>query len=318
MGRRLSTEVFLMHRRSFLKASAATALTLTTGTSGWSWAARSTGHHPIGLQLFTVMSALEKDFEGTLQAVAKIGYKEVETIGAFGRDPKYVRSVLDRYGLVSPSQHLVPGNLYQLFSDFVNKKVEGAGIQKQWQDTASVENMRATVEEGIERAKILGQKYVVLQIIWPDQMATRELVEEFCKALNLAGELCAKAGLVFNFHNHDLEMKPVNGYVPYDLILQNTDPKTVKMEMDLFWVAHAGQNPLEYLAKHPGRYVQFHLKDSTPSGDFTTVGKGVLKFPELIAAGRKAGVKHFYVEYDRSDDPLKETKESFEYLRSIM
>ncbi len=304
-----------MQRRNFLKASAATALTLAAGRSAWS---RAGAHHAVGLQLFTVMSELEKDFEGTLKAIAQMGYKEVETIGSFGRDPKYVRSILDRNGLVSPSQHLVPGNLYQLFRDFTTRKVEGAGIQKQWQETASVGHMQATVEEGIERARLLGQKYVVMQIIWPEQMATRELMDQFCKALNFGGELCAKAGLTFNFHNHDTEMKQVNGYVPYDLILANTDPKTVKMEMDVYWMSHAGRDPLEMLARNPGRYVQFHVKDSTAGGDFATVGQGVLNIPRLIKAGLKAGVRHFYVEYDRSPDPMKVTREAFDYLHKVM
>lgn len=307
-----------MHRRSFLKASAATAATLAGGSLGWSPLARAVPVQAIGLQLFTVMSVLEKDFEGTLKTVAKIGYKEVETIGSFGRDPKYVRSVLDSCGLVSPSQHLVPGNLYNVFNDFVNKKLEGPGIQKLWQETARVERMGEIVEEGIARAKILGQKYVVMQIIWPEQMATRALMDKFCKALNLAGDLCAKAGLVFNFHNHSIEFEPINGYVPYDLILANTDPKTVKLEMDLYWVAHAKKDPLKYMAANPGRYTQFHLKDSTPEGDFATVGQGILNFPELLKAGHDAGVKHYYVEYDRSSDPMKATRDSFEYLRKVM
>src|ERR1700733_3042433 len=79
--------------------------------------------HALGLQLFTVMTLLEKDFEGTLKAVADIGYKEVETIASFGRDPKEVRGLLDKYGLVSPSQHLVPGPLYEVFSRFTRREL---------------------------------------------------------------------------------------------------------------------------------------------------------------------------------------------------
>jgi len=308
-----------LRRRDFLRISASAAGVAALGGSGlWPALARSARQHPIGLQLFTVMALLEEDFEGTLKTVAGIGYKEVETIGAFGRDPHKVRELLDKYGLVSPSQHLVPGKLYDVFNQFVARRISGPDIQKLWQETMAVERMEPIIEEGIERARIMGQKYVCLQIIWPEQMATRELLDRFCKALNLAGELCAKAGLVFNFHNHSDELKPVNGYVPYDLILQNTDPRTVKLEMDMYWISHAGQDPLKYLAANPGRYKQCHLKDSTPAGDFATVGKGTLNFPVLLEAARKAGIEHYYVEFDRSTDPMQVTRDSYNYLKTLM
>src|ERR1700753_25015 len=99
-----------MMRRDFLKATAAAAGVAAVGSSAlWSRLARAAAHRPIGLQLFTVMGQLGRDFEGTLKTVAQIGYREVETIGSFGRDPKAVRGLLDKYGLVTPSQHLVPG-----------------------------------------------------------------------------------------------------------------------------------------------------------------------------------------------------------------
>jgi len=314
-----------MLRRDFLKGTAAAAGVAAVGTSALvgicalgSRLAQAAAHRPIGLQLFTVMANLEQDFEGTLKTVAQIGYQEVETIGAFGRDPKMVRELLDKYGLATPSQHLVPGKLYDLFNQFVQHKVSGPEIQKLWQETMAIERIKPVIEEGIERAKILGQRYLCLQIIWPEQMATRELMDKFCKGLNLAGELCAKAGVVFNFHNHSDEFRPINGYVPYDLIVKNTDPKTVKLEMDMYWIAHAGQDPLKYLADNPGRYKQCHLKDSTPSGDFETVGKGTLNFPVLLAAAQKAGIEHYYVEFDRSTDPMQVTRDSYAYLKTVM
>jgi sugar phosphate isomerase/epimerase len=308
-----------MKRRDFLRASVAAAGGAALDTAAvWPALAQAAAHRPIGLQLFTVMANLEQDFEGTLKTVARIGYREVETIGAFGRDPQLVRDLLDKYGLVTPSQHLVPGRLYDLFNQFVQHQVSGPEIQKLWQETMAIGRIKPVIEEGIERARVLGQKYLCLQIIWPEQMATRELMDEFCKGLNTAGDLCAKAGLVFNFHNHSDEFEPVNGYVPYDLIVKNTDPQTVKLEMDMYWISHAGQDPLKYLADNPGRYKQCHLKDSTPAGDFATVGKGTLNFPRLLAAARKAGIEHYYVEFDRSKDPMQVTRDSYDYLKTVM
>src|ERR1700722_7334524 len=188
-----------MKRRHFIAACSALS---AAASSARMLSAIAAPAHALGLQLFTVMTLLEKDFEGTLKAIADIGYKEVETIGSFGRQPRQVRSLLDKYGLVSPSQHLVPGSLYDGFARFTRHELTVEEVKRQWLREMSVERVTPIIEEGIARARVLGQKYLVWQIIWPEQMATRELMEQFCRAMNSAGEICAKSGLGFNFHNN--------------------------------------------------------------------------------------------------------------------
>lgn len=302
-----------MIRRDFLKmAGMAAAL----GASGLAEAGKGGARLPLGLQLFTVLTALEKDFAGTLAAVAKLGYKEVETIGAFGRDPKEVRRMFDAVGLKSPSQHLVPGNLYDIFRDYSSRTMKVEDLAKIWMEQMSVAKVRPIIEEGAARAHVLGQQYLVWQILWPEQMANKQLLDAFCGAMNEAGKICAREGLTFNFHNHSAEFKPVEGgLVPYDYILANTDPKLVKLEMDSYWFADAGRDAIEYLRRNPGRYVQCHLKDRAKNGDFETVGQGTVDFAAFIAAARKSGVKHWYVEYDRSADPMRASREAAEYLK---
>jgi sugar phosphate isomerase/epimerase len=301
-----------MRRRELLRAAATIGLAGALGGRAVLAAPAS-----LGLQLYTVLVPLEQDFEGTLQAVANIGYKEVETIGSFGRDPKHVRELLDRYGLKSPSQHLVPGNLYEVFNAFAAKRMSRDEIHKRWLSGMSVDRVVPIIEEGIARAKILGQQYLVWQIIWPEQMETREAMDKFCRAMNAAGDACAKAGLGFNFHNHSVEFKPVAGYVPYDIIVENTDPKTVKLEMDVYWAVAAQADPIAYFTRHPDRYRQCHLKDGDRQGNLAPAGKGVVDFPAILKAARQAGIEHYYFEYDRSDEPMAVTRQSFEYLRKF-
>lgn len=306
-----------MDRRLFLKSVAASGMAAATASGLWpapGWAAT---RHPIGLQLFTVMALLEQDFDGLLKTVAAIGYQEVETIGSFGRDPHYVRSMLDKHGLSSPSQHLMPGTLYKNFLGFTRKEVTAAQVGDVWATDMALARLRPNVEEAIRWAKVMGQKYVVLQMIWPDQMKSRALVDEFCRALDMAGELCAQAGLTFNFHNHADELKEQNGYVPYDVILQTTNPRTVKLEMDIYWTVLGKRDPVRLLEQNPGRYRQCHVKDSTPAGDFATVGTGIIDFKTIIPAARKAGVEHYYVEYDRADDPMAVTRDAYRYLATL-
>jgi sugar phosphate isomerase/epimerase len=305
-----------MQRREFLMAASTFGLAGAL-SGGPSFADAAPNRRPLGLQLFTVMVPLERDFEGTLQAVAQIGFKEVETIGSFGRDPAHVRELLDRHGLRSPSQHLVPGDLYDVFNAFTQRRMSHDEIHKRWLQVMSIDRVTPIIEEGISRAKVLGQKYLVWQIIWPEQMATREVMEQFCRAMNTAGEVCAKSGLVFNFHNHSEEFKPVNGYVPYDLIVENTDPETVQLEMDIYWALAAQADPIAYFARHPGRYRQCHLKDGTANGDLRPAGAGMVNFPAVLQAARKAGIEHYYVEYDRADDPMAATRQSYDYLKKF-
>ena len=302
-----------MDRRTFLNVAASAALVAST-RSRVAWAA---DRRPLGLQLFTVMALLEQDFDGLLKTIANIGYKEVETIGAFGRDPAYVRAALDRHGLVSPSQHLMPDSLYRTFLQFTRKEVPASAIEAAWTRDMALGRMKTNVSEAIARAKVLGQKYVVLQIIWPEQMKSRERLDEFCRVLDMAGGMCADAGLGFNFHNHSAEFTPLDGYVPYDVILESTNHRTVKMELDIYWAVHAGQDPVALFERNIDRFVQCHVKDSTASGDFATVGKGVIDIPRVVSAAEKAGVRHFYVEYDRADDPLAVVKDAYSYLNSL-
>jgi sugar phosphate isomerase/epimerase len=305
-----------MRRREFLMTGAMVGAAGALG-SRVILAGAATTRRPLGLQLFTVMVSLEQDFAGTLEAVAKIGYREVETIGSFGRDPAQVREMLDRYGLSSPSQHLVPGDLYDVFNAFTQRRMSRDEIHKRWLQVMSIDRVTPIIEEGISRAKVLGQKYLVWQIIWPEQMATRDLMEQFCRAMNTAGEICAKSGLVFNFHNHSEEFKPVNGYVPYDLIVENTDPSTVKLEMDVYWTVAAKADPAAYFARYPGRYRQCHLKDGKANGELTAAGAGIVDFPAVLRAARQAGIEHYYVEYDRADDPMAATRQSYDYLKTF-
>jgi sugar phosphate isomerase/epimerase len=305
-----------MHRREFLMTGAMVGAAGALGSRAI-LAGAATTRRPLGLQLFTVMVSLERDFAGTLEAVAKIGYQEVETIGSFGRDPAQVREMFDRYGLRSPSQHLVPGDLYDVFNAFTQRQMSRDEIHKRWLQVMSIDRVTPIIEEGIARAKVLGQKYLVWQIIWPEQMATRDLMEQFCRAMNTAGEICAKSGLVFNFHNHSEEFKPVNGYVPYDLIVENTDPTTVKLEMDVYWTVAAKADPAAYFARYPGRYRQCHLKDGKANGELTAAGAGIVNFPAVLRAARQAGIEHYYVEYDRADDPMAATRQSYDYLKTL-
>ncbi len=239
----------------------------------------------IGLQLYTVRKMMQRDVVATLSAVSAIGYREVEFAGLFGRTPVAMRKILDSNHLVAPSSHV------------------------------SLQEIRDDWARTLDGAVALGQKFIVCP--WIDQQErTPDGMERVARDFNTAGEAALKAGLQFAYHNHEFDFRLVNGAMPYATILAKTDPKLVKLELDLFWVVQGGQDPLAYLEKYPGRFPLVHVKDRTADGKMADVGQGVIDFRKIFAKAGK-GIEHYFVEHDEPASPLDDARISYEYLRNL-
>ncbi len=292
-----------MKRRTFIETSVAAALFAAHP----SWAVETTHRiKRVGLQLYTVRSEMPKDFSGTIAKVARTGYKEVEFAGYFDHTPKEVRAIVDKNGLTAPSAHFT----YEV-------------IEKQLPET-------------LEVAHVIGHKYIVCP--WIDEkQRTADGWKQVVELFNKAGEASQKAGIQFCFHNHSYEFAPVEGLggkLAYDYLLEETDPKLVKMEMDLGWISVAKQDPLKYFKKYPGRFPLVHVKDyvndpnSTSSyagatgsvqfkGRLADVGKGIVDWKRIFAHSDEAGIKHYFVENDNAKNPFEDIKISYDYLEAI-
>jgi sugar phosphate isomerase/epimerase len=272
-----------MDRRTFLgTVTAATVL-----GSRLSWAADDRKIDKIGLQLYTVRDAMKSDVAGTLAKVAQIGYREVEFAGLFGHSPKEARAMLDKDGLTAPSSH-VP-----------------------------YETLGADWEKTLEDAKTLGQSYIVLPSVDDQLLKQADSLNKLVETMNRAGEASKKAGIQFAYHNHAKEFVDVNGKLAYDILLQQTDPNLVKMEMDLYWITKAGHDPLVYFEKYPGRFPLVHVKDMAKDGGFADVGSGTMDFKKIFAQSDKAGIKHYFVENDQPKSPFEDIRISFDYLEKL-
>ena len=287
-----------MDRRTFLGTM--TAATLLTRRL--SFAADDHKIYKIGLQLYTVRDLMKQDFDGTLAKVAAIGYKEVEFAGYFDHSPKDVRAAVDRRGLTAPSAHIDYKSLGEKFP------------------------------EVIEAAKVVGHEYLVNPWIEEEIRKQPDGWKHAAETFNRAGEACKKAGIQFAYHNHWFEFLPVNGKLPYDLLLTECDPNLVKMELDLCWITVGGQDPLKYFDRYPGRFPLVHVKDVkrvppvTAGGaqdfgssmkDMTEVGSGIIDWKKIFAQSDKAGIKHYFVEHDNPKKPLESIKKSYDYLASL-
>jgi sugar phosphate isomerase/epimerase len=292
-----------MNRRTFLGTSIASALVASHPT----WAADSTHKiDRIGLQLYTVRELMKQDFEGTIAKVAQIGYREIEFAGYFGKSPQEARATLDRNALSSPSEHVA----YDV-------------VEKKWPET-------------LDAAHVVGQKYIVCPWIEESQRKQPDGWKRAADLFNRAGEASQKAGIQFAYHNHAFEFVPsdaLGGKLPYDFLLAETNPKLVKMEMDLCWITVAGRDPVAYFDRYPSRFPLVHVKDwakNGPVGDthaaevghpvkeghMANVGSGSIDWKRIFAQSSKGGIKHYFVENDEATS-LDDPRSSYEYLAKL-
>jgi len=284
----IGTSAFAACASSGMSSSAA-----ANASAGAAGAADNT--NLIGLQLYTVRDQLQNDFDGTLAKIAQIGYKNMEFAGYYNHTPEQVRALLDKLGLVSTSSHI-------------------AG-QLMTQDAAAQ----------IKAAKTIGQNYITI----PSYNFGKEGVEGWKKAaaqFNAWGKMCNDAGLKLAYHNHNFEFAALEGGpTGYDVLQHETDPALVAFELDLYWAAFAGQDPLALFAKYPGRFAMWHVKDlilTNGTKGMSPVGGGTLNFKSYFADRKQAGMKHFFVEHDSAAQypggSLASIQASYTYLKQIL
>lgn len=287
-------------RRSFLKAttvlSAGMLLTRSSGCNG--------KNSLIGLQLYTVRDAMAKDPAGTLAKVAQIGYNSVELAtytGSekfYGMSPSEFAVVLKQNGLVAPSAH------YRLGEEQPKGEVQQGTMLHDW-------------DKAVDDAAALGLKYMVCAYLADVERGNLDHYKKVAEQLNTAGERCKKAGIQLCYHNHDFEFIKQDDQYPYDILL-STDKDLVKMEIDLYWVTKAGQDPIKLFNEHPGRFPLWHVKDldNTPKKDFTEVGNGIIDFKKIFEQKSKAGMKYFFVEQDKTPgSPFDSITKSIAYIK---
>ena len=261
----------------------------------------------VGMQLYTVRTDLEKDFDGTLAKIAAIGYKEVEFAGYFTHTPQQVRDALKAHGLTSPAAHI----------DY---------------PTVSSPDLWAKT---LDNAHVIGHKYLVNP--WIDEKVRNE--PDFWKraadVYNTAAAAAQKHGIQFCYHNHNFEFYPrqdAAGKTPMDILLESCDPKLVKIELDLCWIAAAGKDPLDYFQRYPKRFPLVHVKglskvppasaDPTPIPQVlptvTDVGTNdVIDWKRIFAKSKDAGIEHYFVEHDVPKDAFASLKASYDYLSKL-
>lgn len=298
-------------RRQFLLRTAGLGAAIATAGLSRRLSANPLGK-PIGIQLWTVNDTLPHDPAGTLNKLAKIGFKEVEAAGFAGLAPKEFRRLLDDAGLRCPSAHL---------------QFDMDNLGKAFDDAHALGTTYAAASSLIEPVgKAMGKK-----IEWKSAMSQEE-AKHTVEIANRIGEAAKRAGLQFALHNHDREFVDLGkGEVGYDIVWRETDPALVQFEIDCGWMVFAGRNPIDYFKKYPGRIPLIHVKDFQPKKDKdakpmaeemlgSELGHGVVDYKPIFAAAKAAGLKHYFAEQEGPFSrmgQLEAAQVAYDYLHSI-
>jgi sugar phosphate isomerase/epimerase len=264
-------------RRDFLKTGLVAASFATMFSSDL-FAKPKTPVRHIGLQLWSVKDDMAADPKGTLAKLAKMGYKEVEGFGykdgkLFGLTVSEFAAELTKNGLKMPSFHQMVTS-----ADYTN------GV------------LSDSFKKAMADLKLMGvESSFVPYMIDADRLKAKEMANIF----NVAAKYCQTLGMKFGYHNHDFEFKEYNGEMLYKTLLENTDKNLVHFEMDLYWVVVAGQQPVEWFKKHPGRFPYVHVKDHDPLKKVSVeVGEGDINFQTIFNQAKLGGIKHFVIELE--------------------
>ena len=226
---------------------------------------------------YQLYSSRDWETEETFEMLSRLGIREVEGFGPYLENPDQTRAILDANGMTMPTAH---------FSlDFVEQETDRA----------------------IETAKTLGVETIVIPFLNPADRPT-DLAgwQAFGARLAKVGKIVKDAGLGFAWHNHEFELVPVDGAMPLDVIAAASDD--IQIELDLAWVAVAGEDPVAWLNKLSGRVVAVHVKDVAPQGENTDedgwadVGHGTMDWPSIKQAMDAAKVDRYIIEHDKPSD----------------
>jgi sugar phosphate isomerase/epimerase len=302
----------VLTRRGVLRAGAAVgaaglagAAVASTGTpaaaAGHGGGGRRVPRDRISVQLYTLRDQLAIDLEGTLAALAGIGYTRVEHAGFVGLDAAGFKAALDAAGLRASSGHV--------------------GIPQPFD--------AAAWQRALADAQVLGSRYIVHPFFGVDDngpIRYSSVYRAFARDLNKAGALAKRAGLQFGYHNHHFEFFRLDGgrQTGFDVLTEETDPDLVHFEMDLFWVTRGARDPVDLIRANRGRIRQFHVKDMNAAGTFEDAGQGLIDFARIFGYAREAGIAEYIVERDDAGtsprapaDAIDTARVGYDYLANL-
>jgi sugar phosphate isomerase/epimerase len=252
---------------------------------------------PLGVQLYTVRKQAEVDLPRVLVQIRKVGYEEVELYwNVYTHPAAELRQMIADAGLRAPSGHFD-------YNGMASK---------------------------LDYASELGVKYVICPMLPNNMRSTADDFKRAASQFNQWGEEVESRGMHFGFHNHNYEFHPIAATAGFNILMNDTDPKLVRLEMDCYWITQAGRDPIQMLKQYRDRVRMLHLKDRKPgfpasqelnssAEHFTEVGNGTINWKAILAVAEAQSIEHYFVEQDSSDkSPIESIRASYNYLQKLM
>ena len=235
----------------------------------------------MNIQMWSVKDYAEKDYFGTLEKLAKMGYSGIEFAGYYGISKEDMKKKLTELDLMAISAHV------------------------------GVDALKNNLDGEIEYLNYVGAKYIICPAA---EVKTVEGAKEIAPFFNEVGKKAKEAGLIFGYHNHDFELKLDNGQYPLDVLFENTDSEFVIMQPDLYWVAYAGLDPIKYLEKNKARCPIIHLKQikDMDSKENVNAGSGIINFKKVMEM--TAGADYVYEQEHYNGTSMEEAERSINYF----
>jgi sugar phosphate isomerase/epimerase len=289
-----------MNRRKFIGAIG--ILGAATALPTFSWAAGTKPKYKMGLQLYSVNKDMTNDPIGTLKAVTAMGYQDFETFGFDGEKGTFYGHKFSEFKNILRDLQVTASSGHFGFSSYLEK---------------SDDELKRFVDQCIEGARVLNMKYITWPFLAPEQR-TIDKFKLLSAKLNLIGEQVKAAGLGFAYHNHGFEFIDQDGKNGFDIILKETDPALVKLQMDMYWVMHSSKkSPKALIKDQPGRYVMWHIKDMDKvTRDYTELGNGSINYAEILPDPAESGLEFYYLEQggNFTHSPMRSAADSAKYF----
>lgn len=292
-----------MKRREFVQKSALASAGVLAASPLMS-AIEAEKIKEFGVQIYTVRDLISKDYEGTLKSLKKVGFDYCEAFD-FGDGKLLGKSIKDAKAAFAKAK--LPIRSIHASTGATTPKVSGT-MNNDWQ-------------RAVDDAAELGAKYLVCPYL---QSVERENIDQYKKLAELlskCGEISRKSNIQFLYHNHEFEFQELDGQIPYDILLKETDPYWLKMELDIYWARFADVDPIKLFRDNPQRFPLWHVKDMdlNEERNMTEVGKGRIDWKQLFTHKNDAGMMSFFIEQDRNwtVDPMSSTATGLKHLKGL-
>lgn len=290
-----------MNRRNFIENTG--ILTLSALLPLPTYSIVGENKYKMGLQLYTIHQDMTKDTIATLKAAKAMGYEDFETFGFDGEKGTYYGYTAKEFKKILEDLQITTNSGHYGFSSYLSK---------------SDDELKRFVEQCINGAHAVDMKYIVWPYIAPEQR-TLDNFKLMSKKLNIIGEQVTASGIGFAYHNHGFEFIDQGGENGFDIILKETDPSLVKLQMDMYWVMNSSKHtPKELISKQPGRYVMWHLKDMDKvTRDYTELGNGSIDYVKILPNPVESGLKYYYLEQggNYAHSPMQSVADCAKYFK---